>query len=555
MEDFEPIGSEEVMAQKSKKPMIIILALLVVVVVLGFFMGQMNKPRFVFDQAIDAFTSFKVSEEFTTLKVDGDLAISVTGDDVADDETAMFINNAKLTYDVELDKAQKQELVALRLTSAEDELINLKLKLDSATEKMYLNLGEIFEKTIELDASDLSSETTDIFDTTELTFGQKVSRVVALQILRQEIKTQLLDEYFSAEKVTVDGENLTKNTLKMTGEQLNTAIKNVCDNLLANENFLSCFEDSQKVEDLIADWLISVEDMCLEDYTSIEISCYTAGFSKEVKRVDVIFDDEQTTSGKVKVVVNSGSYAVEAIITEYGVEMAIKVSGNVIYDEPMSEFDVSNAVKSDELTDADYMELFNNFMNSKLYDIYEGSLSSGFTLDSDDSDDDYYTDDDFLSDDEETSETAGEPNILHTYNEQIVKFNVPDGYDCYSSESDKYKLFEKELEDDYLDVDVGIDCDTMDEYAKYVKEIMEEYQNDEDYVNVNFAEDEIEFNGNRFKRMILTYDYVYWNDEKTPSVEVYIAHQVDSQNLYVVEASGPEMISDQDLAQFLLIEK
>lgn len=603
MQDFGEMGTGYGMKKRSKVPMIFVLVLLIIAVVLGgFIFLQMSKPRFIFDKVIDAVTKINEVKEFSTMKVDTNLGFSITGESVEDNEIINFVNDSELGFNVEIDKAKKQEIVGIKLTNVEDELINARLKLDGNSKKAYMDLGEIFDKIIELD-DELSSDSFDIFESTELTLGQKINAKVASEILGKEIKTQLKDEFFETEKVSVDGVKMTKNILKMTGVQFVQIIKNVSTNLAANEEFLGCFEEREKIKENLTEMVNSLEEAEADDEINIEISCYTTGFVPEIKNVEMIFDDgvekiaveckkendgyisyktfvdgDEEFSGKVKVVLDEKNYLFEITTVEDEVEFTMNLSGSVVYDEPLSKLNVSSAVKLDELTMQDSLELANNFKNSKLYEAIEAmlifneydamtdaSLEDALKDKSDFDDMNTTTDDEEIFEPtenpiqppnfEQISEAENSKNVLKTYNDQILKFNIPEGYECYSYDSEAYKLFEKKLDDDYLDVDVSIDYSTMDEYVGNVKKQMSDRENQGDYANMQLTEQDIEVNGNSFKRMIYEYDYVYSNGETNPKVDVYIAHEVDSENLYVVEISGPENISDQELVPFLLIEK
>lgn len=592
--NFEPISEEKTNNKKTNKLLFVIIALVVVVAAVAvYYFSTINTARYIFDKKIDEYlTSDKENSEYNTLKVNADFEMSLKSEEAGTEQLSDLINDAKFSINAEVDVENQEELMGIKIDKANDELINAKIKLDAETQKMYMNLGELFSKTIEMDIDEVSDESFEIADTSISSFGQRVNAEKAEAILKKEVKSQLKDEYFSSEKAEIDGESVTKNKLRLTGKQLNDVVQNTCKNLSENEEFIECFEDGEQVKADLDEISSQFEELDMPEDTYMEIDVYAKGIAKTIKRVDlsvedgeekVTFefkkisdeeydytaksDDEKVFDGKIKVQEDGDNFTVEFTANADGTEIGFKVTGNVVYNEQLSDFDTSNSVKYDELTSEDMNELGTNLMNSKLYEIIEGlsSTSSNTSLiDSDEEDEKEVeptteevepttTEDETKK--EETSSNI-EDNVIKTYDDTTIKFNIPAGFEIYSSDSEHYKLFEKDLDDGSIDVDVSTSYSSLNDYVDEIKERAETYKTEEEYSNVNLSEvEEIEVNGNKFKKMTLTYDYSLTEDRSTTYNELYIAYEVDSDNLYTVEIDGAELISDDELNAFLTIEK
>lgn len=581
--NFEPIQGEGSNSKKTNKLIFVLIAIIIVIVALiAFYALKFNTPRYVFDKKIDQYlSSDEENSDFNTLKFNADFEVSIDSKESEVKEVSELLNDAKFSFSTELNKEKQEELVGIKMSKSDEELINANIKLEAESKNLYINLGELFKKTIQLDISEISDESFEIADKNITTFSQKINSEKAEKILKKEIKSQLKDEYFSSEKATIDEENVTKNKLRMTAKQFSDAIKNTCKNLSENEEFINCFEDGETVKEDLEKIIKEVEDLEIDnEEIYIEIDVYTKGIIKNIKRVDLLTeeDDEQVSiqikklsdeeyeyklfdnedqvfEGTFKYKGEDNNFEFEISAKADGTEVTLKSKGNVAYDEELSEFDTSKAVNYQELTTEDMYEIVGNFMSSKLYKTLESLSNANTSLLGDDIEVYEEDDDEDNSNDKSTSNT--ENNVVKTYNDDTIKFNIPDGFEIYSSDSEYYKLFEKEVGDNEIEVDVSTSYETLDEYIEDVKE-QEDYKDDENYKNYKVSDvKEIEVNGNKFKKIIITYDYGFSEDEEDwiSYSEAYIACEIDKENIYTVEIDGADLISDNELEQFLTIEK
>lgn len=558
-----------------KKLLFVIMAIAIVIaVIVAYYVSQTNQPRYIFDKTINQYlSSDEENLNFKTMKVNADLEMSIDSKENEAKEMAELLNDAKFSFSTELDNEKQEEIIGIKMVKADEELINANMKLEAESQNLYVNLGEFFEKTIQLDMSEISDETFEIADASMISFSQEINTKKAETIMKKEIKSQLKNEYFSAEKVTIDEENVTKNKLRLTVKEFAEVVKNIANNLAENKEFIECFEDGEKLKEDLKEFVDEVEELEVDDEdVYVEIDIYTQGITKKIRRVDFLIEEGEETAtvqikklndeeyeygvfdnedkafeGTIKIKENDDKFEFEISAKVDETIVKLQAQGNVVYDEELSNFDTENAVNYKELTTQDIYQLLGNFMNSKLYKISEEFSNTNTTL---------LEDDERNIEDTKKEKTSNkEANIIKTYEDVSMKFNIPDGFEVYSQESDTYKLFEKELDNGEVEVDVASEYSTLEEYINEVKEKAEYYEKEDDYENVKISDvEELEIKGNKFKKITITYNYEFLDNE-TPVTEAYIAYEVDKNNLYTVEINGANLISDSELEQFLSIEK
>ena len=580
--------------QKTKKSGGLLVVLLLVIIIVaagaGYYFLKINKPRYVFEKVIDGFVSSDNMEniDYKTAKVTANVTAKINSDEEEVEAISDLLNDAKLTIVSEVDTENKKDCIGLKLTKASDKLVDAKLMLDEESKNMYVDLGDFFEKTLQVDLSEVLEDEieADITDTKISSFGQMINQLKAEQIVKDTVKSQLKEEYFSLETVTVDGKNLTKNELKLSGEEFVTIVKNIFNDLANNEEYLSCYKEKEDVKDSLKEVVDSLEDVDVNKKTYIIVDIYTSGIMKNVERVDFIIDDGEdkvalqitkkadgqytyklgddktSIEGEVKINLGKADYEFEISMKYEETEFVFNLNGDIVYDEAIATVNTKGAVDVEDLSMEDIYEIMGNFSESKLYEIIEdvtGSDDSVFGLNDED---DFSFEEEEEEDDEDKVEEKKESkksnssagNIVKTYDGDEIKFNIPDGFEKYSSDSDSYKLFEKETRNGDIDVDVTVSYETMSEYKKSIESKAKRYEEDEDYSNVELSDPEtVEVNGNKFTKQTLKYDYNgystinYYNE--------YYSYEIDSEYIYTVEIEGADLISDEELNAFLTIEQ
>ncbi len=565
-EKFEPIHDGKTKANQSKVIFAIVIAVIFVLILAVAVMARSNNAEAIFKKQIDQMLTFEQADSYDTMKMNMDFEINMEGSLVAE-ETTDLLNNTKASINFEIDNRSQEELYGLKLVKAGEELIDAEAKVTD--EKAYVNLGEFFSKTIEMDISDGLTQT-DSNMTETLTFMQFVNAKKAESILKKEVKNQLNSNYFASEKVSLDGEKVNKNTFKMSGKELKDSVEKVCTNLSQNDDFIDCFKDADEIKDGLKEIMDMVKEAEIPDDTYFEIVLYTNGIVPKNKRVDFIVtendekvsieatktaeeeyayqflaNDEKVMEGTVKSHITDDEFDVETTAEAEGTRFTLKVAADVVYNEELSDFPMNNLIKLEELTNKDIMELYTNFMGSKLYEIVNqvsGSMEdlSGATQDS-----------------FETKKTTSNlpDNIVETYEGKKVQFAIPEGFEVYASDSEHYKLFEKKLGDETIEADVSIEYSTLDEYVQEIKEKAQYYEQEEEYHDIKVSDvEKINIDGNSFSKITLSYEYELWEGQSEKYEDIYIAKEIDSEYVYTVEVENSNLINDKELEPFLKIQ-
>lgn len=385
--------------KKGRKLIIAVIAILVVLIaIVAFYMLRLNQPRYIFDKKINQYFNASENIEYNTMKVNADLSLSVNGDDPEVQEIADLVNDAKISVYAEADQKTQEEIVGVKFVKNEEKLLDVMAKLEIQSDDMYLKLGELFDKTINMKISE-------VYDTDVAMFTPEKVNPKASSILMKELKAQLKNEYFSKVKTTIEKEDLTKNTIKMPLEDVATMIKDICNNLSNHEEFLKCFEFPEETKDSLQQISDEADNYIFEEDEYLTIDVYTKGFMKEIVRVDVSMDiegdnyqiaftnlsqseysyqvyvnDKEQLTGKIDYTNQGNNFSMGISMEADGVEIAMKLEGSVTYDEELSNFDVSDVVNYEELTMDDIYTIMGNFMSSDLYEIFNTTSDYGTDL-------------------------------------------------------------------------------------------------------------------------------------------------------------------------------
>ena len=418
-------------SKKKKSGGLLVVFLLIIIAVAagaGYYFLKISKPKYVFEKAIDGFLSSDVTTtdditKYKTAKLKADVTAKVNSDDEDIKVVSDLLNDAKLTFTTEIDFENKEDVVGVKLVKSKEDLLDAKVKVEEESQKAYLDLGEFFGKIIKVDIEEVLEDEIKAEDTGVSSIGQMISELKAKQIAKDEIKSQLKEEYFSADKASVDGVNLTRNELKVSEKEFLEIVKNICNDLANNDEFLSCYEDKDSVKDSLKDVVEKVNDIETDKDTYIIIDIYTSGIMKNVERVDfsvddgdekisiqftekgddqltykVVQDDKTELEGDLKVKFNENDFVFEISMKNEEIEVSLSINGTMVYDEELDKFDTKNAVDINEISMEDYYEIMGNLSESKLYQIIEeitgSSDSDSYLYDEEDEDSDDEDDDD-----------------------------------------------------------------------------------------------------------------------------------------------------------------
>ena len=207
------------------------------------------------------------------------------------------------------------------------------------------------------------------------TANGKVDTKKVANIIKESLKKNLKDEYFTKE--TVDG--LTKNTMKLTVGEIKTIAKSIITDLKDNQEFIACFEKQDEVKQGLEDVLKEFDDFKnTYDSNPFEVSIYTKGPKFDIEKVDAKIElPESKTLSMTLAEIEKEKYELNADVPDFG-----KVKLNIeVKEEAATEIENVNTADSvdvNNMTQADQMKLLGNLMNMKLYQYLAPLMQSGF---------------------------------------------------------------------------------------------------------------------------------------------------------------------------------
>ena len=398
--------------KKSKKKGLIIFIVILAIILLALgggyaYLKIANKPEKLFGKLIDE--AFELKEDVKSYRMELGIAASVNTDN---EELKAIIEGLKVKSITEIDLNKKIFNENLKISHEDNSIIDLNALIEN--DKAYIYSKDLFSKYIQIPEEDVG-DLKNVFTQTDT--DNKALENDFKQILKDELKPERL----SQENVTLNGKRTTKSTLKLTAKEtleLTNKVLSKAYDYTKEENLKTLIEE--------IDTTIKDEEYNSKDY--IEITLYTQGLKSELVKaeinvVDMDYEEivllleiniETKNKYEIRVLSNEESTKKEEAAEMFTVKVhledehngTIKVKMNL--DENSSIIirmnvkeeinptienrDVQNSVNMNELTELDYMEIYNNLQkNEILYNIF---LSLMFNTDNDEDlefdNDDYY---------------------------------------------------------------------------------------------------------------------------------------------------------------------
>lgn len=398
--------------KKSKKKGLIIFIVILAIILLALgggyaYLKIANKPEKLFGKLIDE--AFELKEDVKSYRMELGIAASVNTDN---EELKAIIEGLKVKSITEIDLNKKIFNENLKISHEDNSIIDLNALIEN--DKAYIYSKDLFSKYIQIPEEDVG-DLKNVFTQTDT--DNKALEKDFKQILKDELKPERL----SQESVTLNGKRTTKSTLKLTAKETleltNKVLSKVYD-YTKEENLKTLIEE--------IDTTIKDEEYNSKDY--IEITLYTQGLKSELVKaeinvVDMDYEEivllleiniETKNKYEIRVLSNEESTKKEEAAEMFTVKVhledehngTIKVKLNIDEDSSIiirmnvkeeinptiENRDVQNSVNMNELTELDYMEIYNNLQkNEILYNIF---LSLMFNTDNDEDlefdNDDYY---------------------------------------------------------------------------------------------------------------------------------------------------------------------
>lgn len=373
--------------KKSKKGLVVFLAIIVIAILAGlafYFMRPAATPKDVFVGGIEAVfesSTKKLGEDIKKVNTTVSLSGNIESSNEEISKIAQYINQGKLTYNVQLDTEAKKMLVNLGVDYQNENILNGKVYYASGDENIYVFVQDLFDKYFKVNVSEATgseeglSSIDSIFNGEMSTANGKVDTKKAANIIKEALKKNLKDEYFSKENV----EGLTKNTMKLTVGELKTIFKNIISELKDNQEFINCFENKEEVKQYLEDSVEEFNEMKdTYDSKNMEVSIYTKGAKADVEKVDFRMElPESEPLSMTLVETEKGKYALNADVPEFG-----KLNLNIeVKEEAATEIenvDVTNSVDINNMTQADQIKLSGNLIKMKIFQYIAPLMQNGF---------------------------------------------------------------------------------------------------------------------------------------------------------------------------------
>lgn len=567
----------ETNTQKKKRHSVITFAVLIIVALLvlgvaGFLMFSLNAEKLYKGIIEKGINSFMQSPVFTADSAKIDASVSLK----SDAEELSIINNLSAGVNIQYDLNTNEVLGKVKVNNDEESYLDLQLLVNLLEKKLYIGESNIYDKMISIDIPDETLDNIESEDDDGSLIIEKINRNTASKRLTKAINNSLSKDLFANEKATITVNEKEKKVkdyvLKMTSKQLAEVINNTISTLKEDKEFLSCYEDEEKMKELLDDLSSSIEYSESEEST-VEFHIYTSGLFNNFEGVTVAVTDELEDRTVVDIRKNDEkTYVVSSRVEEYGNtqdefsivvtvnkateqdidldmsfeiedvgEMTINYALNCVYNQGVDALDIGNSVNYQDLTSDEVNEMYENFQNSSLYSIFSMFIANN----------------EFLGSDEETPANVplkdGQSFIM-TYDDDIVKFNVPSTFDeDYSGNT--YKTFSKYTDSGYVSIDVESEMDTVEEYEEYLEDMLDSLKEKEGYKDFSSSKvEEIEVNNVKFYKKSISYTSVIGEYEYVMSTTYYYT-KINDDYIFVIEVTDDDnLLTENELNRFLTIE-
>ena len=393
--------------KKPKKKVGLIITVVVLVLVALIAAGGLvylkffnNKPQKIFEKAISK--AFEMTEK--TAKNEGKLDIELsaslnsTSQDMMMANTYLQMIKLNLTTEFNMDKKVLNQGISV---SAIDEPV-LSVEGLIQDNNIYFLLNNIYSKYIQVPSEEMEGvETNEIFNTENIEVSEKLVKELK-QILLDEVNSKELTQ----ENVEVDGDKLTKTTVKFTAKEIEQIITKLTVELYK----ISPVNDVKNIVEGLEQIEIDEEDAENDNY--LEISIYTKRLTGKIVKTEIaminVTDDEaivvtiaEKEDEKVEITFamnedsiainkavtmftltikeegeNKGTVTLKANIDETASSVTITAKYSIDYNAKVEPKNVRNSINANDLTEEDMNEMMTNIENNEfLYSIIQ-SLST-----------------------------------------------------------------------------------------------------------------------------------------------------------------------------------
>ena len=393
--------------KKPKKKVGLIITVVVLVIVALIVAGGFvylkffnNKPQKIFEKAISK--AFEMTEK--TAKNEGKLDIELSASLNSTSQDMMMANTylqmIKLNLTTEFNMDKKVLNQGISVSAFDEPVISVEGLIQD--NNIYFLLNNIYSKYIQVPSEEMEGvEPNEIFNTENIEVSEKLVKELK-QILLDEVNSKELTQ----ENVEVDGDKLTKTTVKFTAKEIEQIITKLTEELYK----ISPVNDVKNIVEGLEQIEIDEEDAENDNY--LEISIYTKRLTgkivkteiaminvadneaivvtiaeKEDEKVEITFamnEDSIATNKAVTMFTltikeegeNKGTVTLKANIDEAASSVTITAKYSIDYNAKAEPKNVRNSINANDLTEEDMNEMMTNIENNEfLYSIIQ-SLST-----------------------------------------------------------------------------------------------------------------------------------------------------------------------------------
>lgn len=381
---------------------VVVLVLVALIVAGGFVYLKFfnNKPQKIFEKAISK--AFEMTEK--TAKNEGKLDIELSASLNSTSQDMMMANTylqmIKLNLTTEFNMDKKVLNQGISVSAFDEPVISVEGLIQN--NNIYFLLNNIYSKYIQVPSEEMEGvEPNEIFNTENIEVSEKLVKELK-QILLDEVNSKELTQ----ENVEVDGDKLTKTTVKFTAKEIEQIITKLTVELYK----ISPVNDVKNIVEGLEQIEIDEEDAENDNY--LEISIYTKRLTGKIVKTEIVMinvaDDEaivvtiaEKEDEKVEITFamnedsiatnkavtmftltikeegeNKGTVTLKANIDEAASSVTITAKYSIDYNAKVEPKNVRNSINANDLTEKDMNEMMTNIENNKfLYSIIQ-SLST-----------------------------------------------------------------------------------------------------------------------------------------------------------------------------------
>ena len=381
---------------------VVVLVLVALIVAGGFVYLKFfnNKPQKIFEKAISK--AFEMTEK--TAKNEGKLDIELSASLNSTSQDMMMANTylqmIKLNLTTEFNMDKKVLNQGISVSAFDEPVISVEGLIQD--NNIYFLLNNIYSKYIRVPSEEMEGvEPNEIFNTENIEVSEKLVKELK-QILLDEVNSKELTQ----ENVEVDGDKLTKTTVKFTAKEIEQIITKLTVELYK----ISPVNDVKNIVEGLEQIEIDEEDAENDNY--LEISIYTKRLTGKIVKTEIVMinvaDDEaivvtiaEKEDEKVEITFamnedsiatnkavtmftltikeegeNKGTVTLKANIDEAASSVTITAKYSIDYNAKVEPKNVRNSINANDLTEKDMNEMMTNIENNKfLYSIIQ-SLST-----------------------------------------------------------------------------------------------------------------------------------------------------------------------------------